>query len=104
MTILTTVTEAEGKVVDAVRDLQEPIVEYVRKGVALADDRLPKVTYPAGLPRPTEVIDSQYEFVTALLAAQNDIVKAVAEAVSPLVGVQTPKPAAKAHKATKTAA
>jgi hypothetical protein len=101
MTFLTTVTDAETKVVDAVRDLQAPIVEYVRKGVALADDRLPKVTYPANLPRPTEVIDSQYEFVTALLEAQRDIVKAVAEAVSPLVGVPA-KPTAK--KATKAAA
>jgi hypothetical protein len=101
MTFLTTVTDAETKVVDAVRDLQAPIVEYVRKGVALADDRLPKVTYPASLPRPTEVIDSQYEFVTALLEAQRDIVKAVAEAVSPLVGAPA-KPAAK--KATKAAA
>jgi hypothetical protein len=102
MTFLTTVTDAETKVVDAVRDLQAPIVEYVSKGVALADERLPKVTYPAGLPRPTEVIDSQYEFVTALLEAQRDIVKAVAEAVSPLVGVPA-KPAPKA-KATKAAA
>ncbi|HZM30122.1 MAG TPA: hypothetical protein VFB77_06505 [Acidimicrobiales bacterium] len=101
MTFLTTVTDAETKVVDAVRDLQAPIVEYVRKGVALADDRLPNVTYPANLPRPTEVIDSQYEFVTALLEAQRDIVKAVAEAVSPLVGVPA-QPAAK--KATKAAA
>ena len=100
MTILTTVTEAEGKVVDAVRDLQEPIVEYVRKGVALADDRLPKVTYPAVLPKPTEVIDSQYEFVANLLSAQHDLVKAVATTVAPLVGA-APAPKAAAPKATR---
>jgi hypothetical protein len=104
MSFLTTVTEAEGRVVDAVRDLQEPIVSYVRKGVALAEERLPQVTYPASLPRPTEVIDSQYEFVSALLAAQHGIVTAVAEAVSPLVGVPARKPAASKAKAAKTAA
>lgn len=107
MSILTTVTEAESKVVDAVRDLQAPVVGYVQKGVDLAADRLPAVTYPAGLPEPGEVIDSQYEFVTALLAAQYDLVKAVAATVAPLVGITpAPKPtkAAKSTRATKAAA
>ncbi|HET6954413.1 MAG TPA: hypothetical protein VFI47_28870 [Acidimicrobiales bacterium] len=101
MTLLTTVTDAESKVVDAVRDLQGPVVEYVRKGVDLAGERLPKLTYPDRLPRPTEVIDSQYEFVTALLAAQYDLVKAVAATVAPLVGSAPATPAPKAAKATK---
>jgi hypothetical protein len=103
MTFLTTVTDAEAKVVDAVRELQGPVVEYVRKGVDLAGERLPKVSYPATFPKPVEVIDSQYEFVTALIAAQHDLVKAVAETVAPLVGVHT-TPKAKATKATKSAA
>ena len=100
MTILTTVTDAESKVVDAVRDLQAPVVEYVQKGVGLAEERLPKFTYPSSLPTPGEVLDSQYEFVTALLAAQYDLVKAVATTVAPLVGapVTAGKPAAKATK------
>jgi hypothetical protein len=46
------------------------------------------------------VIDSQYEFITDLLAAQYDLVKALTATVAPLVGV-TPKPA-KTTKATKT--
>ncbi|HEX6569953.1 MAG TPA: hypothetical protein VF015_12335 [Acidimicrobiales bacterium] len=99
MTILTTVTDAEAKVVDVVRDLQEPVVGYVQKGVDFAGDRLPKFTYPETLPKPGEVIDSQYEFITALLAAQYDLLKAVTATVAPLVGA-TPSPA-KAHKATK---
>jgi hypothetical protein len=103
MTILTTVTDAESKVVDVVRDLQGPVVGYVQKGVDLAEERLPKFTYPSSLPTPSEVLDSQYEFVTALLAAQYDLVKAVASTVAPLVG--TPVPAGKpAAKATKKAA
>jgi hypothetical protein len=100
MTILTTVTEAEAKVVEVVRDLQEPVVGYVQKGVDLAGERLPKVSYPSTLPKPGEVIDSQYEFLTDLLAAQYDLVKALTATVAPLVGV-TPKPA-RTTKATKT--
>jgi hypothetical protein len=105
MNILTTVTEAEAKVVDVVRDLQEPVVGYVQKGVDLAADRLPKLTYPANLPKPGDVIDSQYAFLTALFAAQYDLVKAVTATVSPLVGApaKPAKPAAKATKATKAA-
>jgi hypothetical protein len=102
MSILTTVTEAEAKVVDAVRDLQEPVVGYVQKGVDLAAERLPKVTYPSALPQPGEVVDSQYKFLTDLFAAQYELVKAVTVAVSPLVGASA-RPAAKATKATKAA-
>jgi hypothetical protein len=76
----------------------------VRKGVDLAGERLPQVSYPATLPKPIEVIDSQYEFVTALLAAQHDLVKAVAETVAPLVGAQATPAKPKATKATKSAA
>jgi hypothetical protein len=107
MSILTTVTEAEAKVVEVVRDLQEPVIGYVQKGVDLAGERLPKVSYPSSLPKPGEVIDSQYEFLTSLLAAQYDLVKAVTATVAPLVGAKaTParvtKP--KTTKATKAPA
>jgi hypothetical protein len=100
MTILTTVTDAESKVVDALRDLQVPVVGYVQKGVDLAEERLPKFTYPSSLPAPGEVLDSQYEFITALLAAQYDLIKAVASTVAPLVGapVEVSKSTAKATK------
>jgi len=105
--ILTAVTEAEAKVVDAVRDLQEPVVGYLQKGVDFASERLPAVTYPENLPQPGEVIDSQYEFLTSLLAAQYDLIKAVTATVAPLVGAKaTParvtKP--KTTKATKAPA
>ena len=104
MTNLTTVTDtivdAESKVVDAVRDLQAPVVGYVQKGVDLAEERLPKFTYPSTLPTPGKVLDSQYEFVTSLLAAQYDLVKAVATTVAPLVGApaKATKPTAKSSK------
>ena len=102
--ILTTVTGAESKVVDAVRELQAPVVEYVQKGVDFAEDRLPTLTYPSTLPKPNEVIDSQYEFLTALLAAEYDLVKAVTATVAPLVGLKTTTRTTSTAKSTKKAA
>jgi hypothetical protein len=97
------ITDTESKVVDAVRDLQVPVVGYVQKGVDLAEERLPKFTYPSSLPTPGEVLDSQYEFLTALLAAQYDLVKAVTSTVAPLVGAPV-KASKSTAKATKKAA
>ena len=61
--LLTTVTDAETKVVETIRGLQGPVVDYVRKGVDFADGKLPDVTYPSSLPKPAKVLDSQYDFV-----------------------------------------
>jgi hypothetical protein len=99
--ILTTVTDAERKVVDAVRNLQEPVVGYVRKGVALADDHLPEIRYPASLPKPSAVVDSQVDFFKKLIDAQSDLVKAIVDAVAPLAGRGT---ADKAEPKTRAAA
>jgi hypothetical protein len=82
--ILTAVTDAEAKVVGTVRDLQKPVVEYVRKGVKFADEKLPGFTYPASFPAPTKLVDTQVDFLKALLDAEADLAKAVIKAVSPL--------------------
>jgi hypothetical protein len=109
--ILTTVTEAETKVVETIRSWQQPVVGYVRKGVELVDDRFPEITYPSSLPRPGKVIDSQVDFFKALLDAQRDLVKAVVGAVAPLAGRTTegpertaPAPAAPTTSAAKAKA
>lgn len=99
MNILDTVTDVEGKVVDYVRAVQEPVVSYVRRGVEFADGKLPNVSYPASLPQPGAIVDSQFEFAKALLDAQQDFVKSVADAVAPLIGADAkPRRAAKAAK------
>jgi hypothetical protein len=85
MTILTSVTEIEDRIVDTIREIQRPVVDYVRKGVEQADGRLPKLSYPKGLPKPGEVIDSQVEFAKALLDTQRTFVSELVDAVSPLV-------------------
>jgi hypothetical protein len=117
MTILKEVNEIEGKVVDTVRSIQRPVVDYVRKGVDLAEGllpTLPKATYLQNLPDPAEVVSSQIDFAKALLDAQRDFVTEIIEAVSPLVMgsaeqvpvEEAPKPtvAAEPEPAPKTSA
>lgn len=85
MTILTSVTELEDRVVETVKSLQQPVVEYVRKGVERAEGRIPRLSYPESLPKPSEVIESQYNFARALLDTQREFVSELVEAVAPLV-------------------
>ena len=102
--IFATVTDVETKVVETVRKLQEPVVAYVRKGVAYADDKLPTFEYPGSFPSPSKVIDSQVDFLKSLLDAQRDVAQAVVRTVKPLVDrspADTPV-APKAPKAPKS--
>jgi len=92
MTILTSVTEIEDRFVAALRDVQRPVVHYVRKGVERAEGRIPRLTYPAGLPRPTEIVDSQVEFAKALIDSQRDFARNIADAVAPLVEADADAP------------
>jgi hypothetical protein len=85
MTIMTSVTEIEDRFVAALRDIQRPMVDYVRKGVERAEGRIPRLNYPAQLPRPTEIVDSQVEFAKALIDSQRDFARDLAGAVAPLV-------------------
>jgi len=103
MTILTSVTEIEDRFVAALRDIQRPVVHYVRKGVERAEGRIPRLNYPAQLPRPTEIVDSQVEFAKALIDSQRDFARDLAGAVAPLVETETdavvPTPPATTAKA-----
>jgi hypothetical protein len=85
MTILTSVTEFEDKVVETLRDLQRPVLNVVRKGVERADGRVPKLSYPANLPKPAELLDSQVTFAKALIDVQRDFARGFVDVVSPLV-------------------
>jgi hypothetical protein len=103
-TILSTVTDAESKVVETVRSFQEPVVGYVRKGVELAESRVPEITYPDSLPKPGEILDSQFDFLKSLLDAQHDFVKALVETVAPLAGASAPKASSKPKPSAKRSA
>lgn len=85
MTILTSVTEFEDRFVEAIRDIQRPVLDYVRKGVERAEGRIPRMSYPANLPKPNEIVDSQVDFAKALIDAQRDFARELVDAVAPLV-------------------
>jgi hypothetical protein len=85
MTILTSVTEFEDRIVDTIREIQRPVVDYVRKGVEQAEGRLPKLSYPKTLPKPGEVVETQFGFAKALLDTQRTFVSELVDAVAPLV-------------------
>jgi hypothetical protein len=100
MTVLTSVTEIEDRIVDTIREIQRPVVDYVRKGVEQAEGRLPKLSYPKGLPTPGEVVESQFVFAKALLDTQRTFVSELVDAVAPLVENDEPEVAAPAGSAT----
>lgn len=102
-TFLDTVESYEDQLLDLVKKSQQPIVEYVAKGVELVEGRLPDVTYPKGLPTPIEVVQSQVRFTKKLIDANAAVMTAVLETVAPVAGYAKPKKATKASPAAKAA-
>jgi hypothetical protein len=98
-TILDTVVSYEGQIVDYVKQAKKPVVEYVSKGVELVEGRLPEVTFPASLPTPTEVVESQAKFAKQLIDANTALVTAVLDTVGPLVGIKKTVVKAASNKA-----
>jgi hypothetical protein len=96
---LTTVERYEDQVLQFVKKAKSPVVEYVAKGVDLAEGRVPEITYPASLPTPIEVVKSQATFTKKLIDANTAIVVAVLETVAPVAGYSTPKKVVKAANA-----
>lgn len=101
-TILDTVETYEAQLLDFVKKAQKPVVDAVAKGVELVDGRIPAVTYPAALPTPIEVVESQTAFAKKLIDANAKIVTSVLSTVAPVAGYSAKK-ATKASKAAKAA-
>ena len=95
-TILDTVVGYEDQIIDRVNKAKGPVVDYVAKGVDRVGDRLPEVTYPASLPTPIEVVESQVAFAKKLIDANTAIVTAVLETLAPVAGYAKPKKVVKA--------
>jgi hypothetical protein len=80
-------TEVQDKIVEAVASFQEPVVDTVRKGVELVEERIPefpteKVT--AKLPTAREIVDNQYEFAGRMLKVSHDLTIAIIGALEPV--------------------
>lgn len=100
-TVLDTVVSYEDRLVELVTSAKAPVTDTVAKGVSFVAGRAPEVTYPASLPTPLEVVESQVAFAKKLIDANTAIVTAVIETVNPLIGI---KKATKTVKAAATAA
>ena len=98
-TILDTVVSYEDQVVDYVKQAKKPVVEYVAKGVALIEDRIPSFTYPTSIPTPTEVVETQAAFAKKLIDANTALVTAVLKTVAPVMGIKATKPVKAAEAA-----
>ena len=100
-------TEVQNKIVEAVASFQDPVVDTVRKGVDLVEERIPefpteKVT--AKLPTAREVVENQYEFATRMLKVSHDFTLAVIGALEPVTDKVVKAEPAKPKTATRKAA
>ena len=100
-------TEVQDKIVEAVASFQEPVVETVRKGVDLVEERIPdfpteKVT--AKLPTAREIVDNQYEFAGRLLKVSHELTLAVIGALEPVTEKVVKAEPTKPKTATRKAA
>lgn len=86
-------TSVAGTVTATASAVAESVTTYVQKGVALVEERLPEVSYPASLPTPAEVVDRSSALVTSLVAKLPFVDDAS----------EQPGTAAKATKSTKAA-
>lgn len=100
-TILDTVVSYENQIVDRVKQAKGPVTDYVAKGVNLLEGRVPQVRYPAALPTPVEVVETQVTFAKKLIDANAAIATAVLKMVAPLGGFD--KPVRKVVKDAKAA-
>jgi hypothetical protein len=99
-------SEVQDKIVETAESFQQPVVDAVRKGVDLVEERIPdfpteKVT--AKLPTARELVDNQYDFATRLLKVSHDFSLAVLGALEPVTD-KVVKAEPKAKTATRKAA
>lgn len=100
-------TEVQDKIVELAANAQDPVVDVVRKGVELVEERIPdfpteKVT--SKLPTAREVVDNQYEFAGRLLAVGHELALAVIGALEPVTEKVVKSEPTKAKPSTRKAA
>lgn len=80
-------TKVQDAVVEAVASFQDPVVDTVRKGVDLVEERIPDfptAKVVAKLPTARELIDNQYEFAGRMLKVGHDFTLGVIGALEPV--------------------
>jgi len=103
-------TDAQGQILDAVRQSQAAVVDGLRTWTETVQQLVPgRTSWPTAadqLPTPAEVVDSVFDFAAQLLSAQREFAHGVLGATAPIVeriGQEAEKTVQQAQKATKSA-
>jgi cysteinyl-tRNA synthetase len=105
MSTISTLTDVQDKVLEAVTSTQEPVVNFVKKVVELAESRVPelKLSLNDNLPQIHEVVELEFAFAEKLLKNQhafaNDLVAAVKPVTEKVVDTKAAPAKPKAPKA-----
>jgi hypothetical protein len=97
-TILDTVTEYETKALEQLAKVQADVIDYIKKAIAVIDERLPEFDLPenellAQVPTIQQLVDTQFAFSKKLLANQEKFAKSIVKAIKPITREGLAKPA-----------
>ena len=107
-TVMNTLTDGQEKALDALVNVQTPVVEYVRKAVDYVETSVPDLpTRELGekLPSIKQFVDNQFLFAATVLETNHKFVLDLLEATKPVAEkVVVQKPATGVRKVTKAPA
>src|SRR5664279_3111930 len=85
-TTISKLTDVQDKVFETVNSTQEPVVNFVKKVVELAESRVPdlKISLNDNLPQISEIVELQFAFAEKMLNNQHAFAKEILDAVKPV--------------------
>ncbi len=102
-TVMNSITDTQEKVLEAIVNVQEPVVTYVRKAVDYVEASVPDLpTRDLGekLPTMKQIVDNQFVFAGRLLEANHKFVAELLDVTKPVTEkVVVQKPATGVRKA-----
>jgi hypothetical protein len=104
--ITKTLSDIQNKVLETIDSVQAPVVDVVKQAADRLDEVLPenRPELPDAVPAPAELVDLYFGFAQKLLDDQREFVKALLDAVSPLVPAHAKPVKVTKPKAAATAA
>jgi cysteinyl-tRNA synthetase len=105
MSTISTLTDVQDKVLETVTSTQEPVVNFVKKVVELAESRVPdlKISLNDNLPQITDIVELQFAFADKMLKNQHVFATELIAAVKPVTDKVVEVKAPAKPKAAKAA-
>lgn len=102
----TATQELQSQILDSIRTSQEAMVDALRTWAEIVHSVSPSLPFSSvpfadKLPKPSEMVADAYDFAGQLLAAQRKFAEDVIQITAPVIGGETPVPAAKKTAAAK---